>query len=203
MKQQLIKLSLIGAMLFLVPVQSWAMPITVDINVQNGSFPGFTATFIHKNSTAGGTAKFKELEGKLLGILDVQGGVLKLNDIKGKLTSAKGKFKGSTVTIHNGSITDSPSTRAWGSFSYSVFAIKYGSPYSNHNITNGTFTFFNNQPANFLRPHATTPELWELQLWGGDPTNKKGMDFRANIVENPEPTTILLFGTGLAGLGFL
>lgn len=188
MKKQLIKLGLIGAMLLLVPAQSWAMPITVDLNVQNGKFGGFSATFIHNNHTAGGTPIYKPLKGKLTGILDIKNsGKMILSNIMGKLTDTMG----STVKFTDGKITEKTNGKTTGSFEYIIA----GGPKDG---ISGKFKFKNIGP-NFLTQNSA--DDWTLQLWGGDKKNKIGMDFRANIVENPEPATLLLFGTGLAGLG--
>ncbi len=208
MKKQLIKFGLIGAMLLLVPVQSWA--IMVDLTIQNGSWNGFSATFIHKGTTGGGGEIYGQLDGTLWGNLEKDNGILKLSGINGTLTDTTGGNK-ATLKINSGMITSGPG-HAFGSFNYDLK--NDAGPY-NFSIMGGAFVFKSTQPANFLTMNT-------LQLWGGDTSaqytktrngrvyNKKGigMDFRAVITEKPpmsapEPTTFILFGTGLAGLGFL
>ncbi|MDT7043910.1 PEP-CTERM sorting domain-containing protein [Candidatus Nitronereus thalassa] len=165
---------------------SWAAP--VNITVQSGNFPGFIATFVHNNSTAGGSPIYNPLVGTLMGDLDYWSGGWRLSNIMGVMTDNRGSYLGSTVTISNGWLHDGGSEYAHGYFDYTIS----GGPKDGYT---GTFNFLNTQSANFLTE--TT-----VQLWGGDVSNSIGMDFRANISPKPvpEPSTMILFGSGLVGL---
>lgn len=173
------------AVTLLCAAPSWAVP--VKLVVQNGGFPGFNATFLHENYVAGGPAftGFKPLNGVLMADLDTSSGI-KLSNIMGVMTGPNG-----TVTITNGMIDTNPGPNPSGFFDYQI--TDPGNALAGLTL-NGTLTFLNTESANILN-------MSFLQLWGGDIVNKdKGMDFRANLQPVPEPSTMILFGSGLIGL---
>ena len=159
---------------------SWAVPVNITSDTSNPSW-----SQVHDGTTGGGTSIYKPLSGTLTGDLDYWDGGWRLSNIMGVLTDSDGSYQGSTVTILDGWLHDGGSEYAHGFFEYEID----GGPKDGYS---GTFTFLNDQPANYLT------ETY-LQLWGGDMTKGIAMEFRADITLEaaPEPSTILLFASGI------
>jgi len=178
--QSIIRNSVLGcAVTVLCASTSWAIPVNITSNTSNPSW-----SQVHDGTTGGGTSIYKPLSGTLMGDLTYWAGGWKLTNIMGVLTDSSG----STVTITNGRLHDGSSENAHGWFDYNISG-------GSEDLTIGRFTFLNSESSNYLTDT-------NLQLWGGDVPNQIGMDFRAWISPKaiPEPSTVFLLGSGLAGL---
>ena len=148
--------------------------------------PRFSMKTIWRGGAA--LAGFQPLNGVLTADLDDlnPGNGIVLSNITGVMTGPNGTF-----TITNGMIDTNPGPNPSGFFDYQI--TDPGNALDGRELS-GRLTFLSTENANILN-------LSFLQLWGGDIENEdKGMDFRANLEVVPEPATLLLFGSGLAGL---
>ena len=184
---------LLAVLFFMTGIQP-LLAFTHHVNIQNGSSGGFGFSGIHKLGSS--NFIYSLLEGRLDFDLSQTGDLLSLANINGTLIASQGK-----VEITGGELSQlqQPNKFASGFLDYELFDSNGGSKEA------GSFTFLAKSEccssALLDGPNHLTSE--GFILWGGDGENL-GIDLvGGRIIANPEPSTILLFGTGLLALPFL
>ena len=202
---------LAGSFIVLCAATSWAGPVKITIE-PSGSMGGFGFSLIHAATNemgtsgyyTGGNHLYNNISGFLLGDLSgTPGNNLTLSNILGSLTMDIVGMPGSeaTLNITSGSfLAEQQDGLVDGELNYSLTGVP--SPVS------GTFYF---DAIDFLsNPGPNRLSEISFVLWannwdkeGGasrpDP-GALGIDLKANIDAVPEPSTVLLIGTGFAAL---
>jgi len=205
---------LLGMMFFVTGIQPlWADTTNITIDIGTGSGGGFSYSGIHaatncgsNNLCMGGSKLYWPFSGTLNAILDTD--VISLAGISGTLTSPQGNmeitggnlsdpvaggFASGTInyTFLTGSLKDETGTFYFvGSQQMCCSGAINGGP---NNLTDSGFTLWGNNwdiTTNQTRDDVNGTPLG-IDLVGGQ------------YIANPEPSTILLFGTGLLALPFL
>lgn len=163
------------------------------VEIQNGSGGGFGYSGIHEMGSSG------FIYSNLMGQLDVDlntVGLLSLTNITGTLTALQG-----TIEITGGELSRNANGWAEGFLDYTLTGLLNES---------GTFNFLARQECciNAIYDGPNHMSLDGFVLWGGNSPNHGqsalGIDLvGGQYIANPEPSTILLFGTGLLALPFL
>ena len=200
-----VKVVMVGAFVLLGATQSWAVPVSIDI--QNGSGGGFGYSVVHSASGhtgggfyASGTSLYRPLNGTLTGDLSTTGG-FSLTNIKGKLVAPQG-----TLKFFGGSISD-PGT---GASEYASGTLNYTLTGGSADGNSGTFYFFargfNGGPNNlngsqfFLWGNNWNKDVMSRANFVSNGNTALGMDLKGTMQPVPEPSTMLLLGTGFLAI---
>lgn len=193
----------LASVFILFSVQSaLADPVTITIeNILPNFINGFGYSVIHSADGGGppfytsGSFLYNPLNGTLAGDLDTTSG-FSLTSIMGSLTATQG-----TINITGGNISDS------GAGGYASGTLDYSINGGSAHGDSGQF-YFAAQAFGSGGPN----NLSDLQfhLWGQNwiyidsqtipPTHRLGIDLVGTIKPIPEPSTLLLLGTGLTSL---
>ena len=166
---------------FLTVAPLWATPVNIDI--LEGSKNGFDYSLIHDRWDR----PYDPLLGTLTGTLE-KGRGIRLSNIMGTLTAPQG-----ILTITGGSLFDRGRRgNARGYLDYFLTDGKYDD-------REGRFYFrAENWGYGYRGPNNLS--MKRLVLWGEDRKNGLGIDLYGKIHPTPEPASILLMGSGLAGV---
>ena len=206
---------LLGTVFFIIGVQPlWAGPMNISIAIEQGSQGGYSYSGIHagtrcsnNNLCMGGDRLYWPFSGNL--IADFDDVALSLTNIHGTLTTPSN----GSMQVTGGSLTTNNGTgKASGSFDYIL---------EGDLDEEGTFYFVSEQLCCNGAPYGGPNSLTAngFTLWGnnwdilngetrqtviGDGRTALGIDIvGGQYMATPEPSTILLFGTGLLALPFL
>ncbi len=215
---------LIAMLFFMMSGPAWALPVNTDIEILNrGPGTGFNYSLIHSANCSrplcmsGSVLYGRDFEGTLNGDLDNVWGPLTLSNIRGTLSSTQGN-----IQFTGGFLNGQDDGFATGQLHYNFLS---GSLQGE----SGTFYFLSSQlccsSAPFGGPNHLTSE--GFTLWGNnwDITANGGLNSRQALINagftplgidlvggnyttpsttaTPEPTSILLFGSGILGLVYL
>ena len=204
---------LLGIMFFITGIQPlWADTTNITIDIESGSGGGFSYSGIHEAtgcSNAGlymcGNKLYWPLTGTLNAVLNTNG-ITSLTNITGTLNAPQG-----TMIISNGELSNA-SGKASGFLNYEL---------TDTLTETGTFYFVGAQMCCSGAPNGGPNNLTAsgFTLWGNnwDVDAAQGFNSRQYVMDNgmtplgidlvggqytptPEPSTMFLFGSGLAGL---
>ena len=158
----------------------WATPVNIDI--LQGSKNGFDYSLIHDRWGR----PYDPLLGTLTGILEKDRGI-RLTNIMGTLTAPQG-----ILTITGGSLFDRGRRgNARGYLDYFLTDGKYDGREGRFYFRAENWGYGDRGPNNL--------SMKRLVLWGSDKEGL-GIDLYGKIHPTPEPASILLMGSGLAGV---
>ena len=190
---------------------SWAASMNINIKIQNGSDGGFGYSLVHGCSTwscMSGPSLYKPLEGYLNADLE-KNGIMKLSNITGTLSALQGdiRFTGGWLSAPSGGGVASGQLHytflsgmlagETGTFYFDPSPLcctnaPYGGP--NHLTPNG-FALWGKNWQRFPRLGEQSETYEKFTPLGIDLV---GGNFQTTAT--PEPTSMLLLGSGIAGL---